>query len=260
MFNIKYISMKKFLLVLVLILLNMQICYSQNEVIDNINNSFIDETQPAEIEGFVEYTEALEEEKDDNSIYLDSTDVFKRINFSKPKTIGANSLGAKSKDLSFKPFQEKMDAASRFAGQEYNIRSTSSSYSKNFGNFSFGTTYDSYLYSAGVNYSTGFFTKYEGKHFALSTAFSKYTNSNYDSYSDYFFIAPELKLTKRLSFLDVMMTDVSQIYKKNELVLRYKPNFGRHKDNIQLELGAGQYFFEDNYYKSALRFSTRFKL
>lgn len=120
--------------------------------------------------------------------------------------------------------------------------------------------YDSSLGSAQVNYSTGLFTKYEGKHFALSTAFSKNTNCNYDSYSDKFFIIPELKLTRRLSLLDVMQTDVNQINKSNELVLRYTPHFKKHPDDVQFEFGAGQSFYEDTYINSSVRFSTKFRL
>ena len=41
--------------------------------------------------------------------------------------------------------------------------------------------------------------------------------------NDKFYIAPELKITKRLSLLDVMKTDVAQVNKSNELILRYTP-------------------------------------
>ena len=114
--------------------------------------------------------------------------------------------------------------------------------------------------NAGASYSTEVFTKYEGKHFAFKTAFSKSTNSSYNSYDDRMYFAPELKLTKRLSIIDALQTDMIQINRKNEVVLRYNPPIKKYADEVQLELGAGQSFYENNYINSSIRFSTRFKL
>lgn len=144
--------------------------------------------------------------------------------------------------------------------EEYSINPISSSYSKKFGKFTFGTMYGSYLDSAQMNYSTGLFAKYEGKHFAFGTGFSKNTNNNYDAYNENFYVAPELKLTKSLSFIDVIESDAGQINKSNEFVLRYTPHFKKFADEVQFEVGAGQSYYEDNFVKSSLRFATRFKL
>jgi hypothetical protein len=153
-----------------------------------------------------------------------------------------------------------LSAASKFSSQEYAINPVSTSYVQKFGKFSFGTIYDSSLDSASVNYATSIFSKYEGKHFAFSTEFEKNTNLNNADFNDKIFIVPELKLTKRLSLLDVMQTDVNQINKKNEIVLRYTPHFKNYADDVQLEIGAGQTFYNDDYVKSSVRFSTKFKL
>ncbi len=252
--------MKKILFLILIIFLSSQICLAEEETIEDINSYFqVDsEKEQEQIQEFHGYLEYNEQEKD--AIYLDEPTVYKGINLTKPKKIETKSLISNSRKPTFHLFEKELETASKFSTQEYEISPVSSSYSKKFGRFSIGTMYNSSIYSAQVNYSTGIFTKYEGKYFALSTAFSKNTNSNYNSYYDKFYVAPELKLTKRLSFLDVMQSDVNQINKKNELVLRYTPQFKKYADDVQFEVGAGQSFYEDSYINSSLRFSTRFKL
>lgn len=253
--------MKKILLLAFISIFFAQICLADDENIEDINSYFTEEPeQTQELHGYLEYNQPENEaEPDENAIRLDTTQTT-GINITKPKSLGSKSLLTNSKKPSLQPMEDNLTPASKFATQEYSIKPVSTSYSKKYGKFSFGTMYDSSLGSAQANYSTGFFSKYEGKHYALSTAFQKSTNSNYDSYNDKFFIAPELKLTKRLSLLDVMQTDVNQINKKNEIVLRYTPHFKKYADDIQLELKAGQSFHEDTYMNSSVQFSTRFKL
>lgn len=250
--------MKKLLLITLILIFGMQICLAEENE-EDINSYFNENAeQNIELQGHLEFNEPAQEIEHE-AIPLDLKNK-SRINFSEPKKFASKSLISKSKKPTFYPMDAKMETASRFADQEYNIRPISSTYSQSFGKFRLGTTYDSSLSKASLNYSTGIFAKYDGKYFAISSTFSKNTNSNYDSYSDYFSIAPELKLTKRLSFLDVMQTDVNQISKSNEFVLRYVPRIKKHNDDVELELGAGQSFYEDSYIKSSVRFSTRFKL
>lgn len=252
--------MKKILLLALILVFNIQFCFAENENEEDISNYFADEPeQTTELHGYLEYEQEVNEQEQ-NAIHLEIPADYNAINITKPQKIELKSLVSGIKKPSFSPIQDKLEAASKFSSQEYDIKPVSTSYGKNFGKFRFGTMYDSSLGSAQANYSTGLFSKYEGKHFAFSTAFSKNTNCNYDSYSDNFYIIPELKLTKKLSLLDVMQTDVNQINKSNELVLRYTPHFKKYADGIQFELGAGQSFHEDNYIKSSLRFSTRFRL
>lgn len=252
--------MKKVLSLILILIFSMQICLAEGETDENIDSYFTEEPEQAsELQGHLEYSQPPEEQEQ-NIIQLETPVNYNAININKPQKIESKSLVSGAKKPSFRPIQDEFNAASKFSSQEYNIKSVSTSYSKKLGKFSFGTMYDSSLGSAQANYSTGLFSKYEGKFFALSTAFSKNTNCNYDSYNDKFFIVPELKLSKRLSLLDVMQTDVNQINKSNELVLRYTPNFKKHADEVQFEFGAGQSFYEDNYIKSSVRFSTKFKL
>lgn len=248
--------MKKILSLLLIIFLGTQICLANEEGEEDINSYFTEEPeQTTQLDGYVQYNQEPEEE----AIQLDSTETA-GINFTKPKSFGSKSMVSNAKKPTFHPIQDEFDTASKFSTQEYNIKPVSTTYSKKYGKFSFGTTYDSSLSSARANYSTGIFSKYEGKHFALSTVYSKRTNSNYDAFNDSFSIAPELKLTKRLSLLDIMQTDAMQLNKSNEVVLRYTPHFKKYADEVQLELGAGQSFYQDNYINSSVRFSTKFKI
>jgi len=209
------------------------------------------------LNGYLEYSETGYEPEQE-AIELEPPGTA-QVNFSKPKKIGTQSIISDDKKAVFSPIQENFEAASRFSTQEYNIKPISTAYSKKFGQFSFGTSYDSSLDSARASYTTGVFTKYEGKRFALKTMFTKNTQ-DYDSYSDKIYVIPEFKLSKRLSLLDVMQTDVFQINKSNEVVLRYTPHLKKYADDVQFEVGAGQSFYEDSYIDSSIRFSTRFKL
>ncbi len=252
--------MKKIFILAFILIFNTQFCMS-DETIEDIDSYFVEQPEQSnELEGYIEYNQAINElEEEENSIKLDSSTTT-GINITPPKSFSSKSLISNTKNTNFQPFKNEYNLSSKFSEQEYSIKPVSTKYSKNFGSFSFGTMYDSSLGSARVNYSTGLFSKYETKRFAFSSGFSKSTNSNYDNYNDIFYFAPELKLTKRLSLLDIMQTDVNQINKKNEIVLRYSPFLKRYADDIQLELKAGQSFYEDSYIKSSVQFSTRFKL
>lgn len=258
-------GMKKILPLIFMLIFASNICIAQDSantdtgiVPEEDIESYFKQDEPEEIlNGFVEYNQ---EPHEADAIILDSVKT-KNINFAQPRKINSESLITNFKKPIFNPIQDQLEPASRFSSPEYDIKPVSTTYGKKLGKFSFGTMYNSSLSSfASANYSTGLFAKYEGKYFALGTGFSKSTNYNYDSYKDKIYFVPELKLTKRLSLLDVMQTDVYQIKKSNELVLRYKPNFKKYADDVEFEVGAGQSFYDESYVNSSVRFSTRFKL
>ena len=280
--------MKKILLALIIFILSIQTCFAIGESEEDIDSYFVEEppneqvtapqtqmdtngiqdvsltTQGAqdsdnvELNGYLQFNEEQSEETDENAVHLEPIDTHS-INFSAPKKVESKSL-LTNKKASFRPIQDEMDAASKFSSKEYEIKPMSASFSQSVGKFSFGTNYDSYLDSASSSYSTSVFSKFDGKHFSVGTAFSKSTNLNDENFSSKIYFMPELKLTKRLSLLDVMQTDMNQINKKNEIVLRYTPHFKKYADDVQFEVGAGQSYYDDSYVKSSLRFSTRFKL
>lgn len=257
--------MKKITLVILAILLMGLKCPA--EEVDNIFTN--DPQTNVELHGYLEYDEvpqdtiyleSQEEETPANAIQLEENTYKANLNIKAPQKLGSKSL-VSSKIKQTPAYNSKiMETASKFSTVEYNIQPVSSSYTTKKGNVSFGTTYDSGLSGARRTYSTGFFTRYDGKHYAMTSAFSKNIKSSYDEYNDKFYFAPELKITKRLSLVDVIQSDVMQVNKSNEVVLRYKPNFKNHADDVQFELGAGQSYYQNDYINSSVRFSTKFKL
>lgn len=281
--------MKKIILLLLIMIFAAQFCFAEEpqtpqatqvsqaeqtaqtepeETYEEITSYFNTEQEPEQeseqgqtklLQGHLEYN-LKEAEQEEIPIKLDESAERSAINISKPQNIKSKSLLSDTKIPTFQPIQDELKSASKFSTGEYNIKSFSTDYSRKFGRFSVGTMYNSSLSKATTGHSTALFAKYDGKHTAFSMGFSKSTNNQKDSFSDSFFIAPELKITNRLSLLDVIETDVYQINKSNELVLRYTPHFKKYTDGIQFELGAGQSFYEDNFIKSSVRFSTKFRL
>lgn len=257
--------MKRITLAILAIFLACCICSAEE-----INNIFTNDPQTqVELHGYLEYDEVpdetiylepQEEETPQKAIKLDGNIHKANLNINMPQKLGSKSL-ISSKIKQTPAYNSKiMETASKFSTFEYNIQPISSSYTTQKGSVSFGTTYDSGISGAQKTFSTGFFTRYDGKRFAMTTAYSKNTKASYDSYDDKIYFAPELKITKRLSLLDVIQSDVMQTDKSNEIVLRYKPNFKNYADDVQFELGAGQSFYKNDYINSSVRFSTKFKL
>ncbi len=276
--------MKKIILLLLIMIFAAQFCFAEEqqtpqaipaqseqalqaepeETYEEITSYFNTEQEPEQeqtttLQGYLEYNQN-EAKQEEIPIQLDESTGRNAINISKPQKMQSKSLLSSAKAPIFQPIQDELKSASKFSSQEYNIKSFSTDYSKRFGRFSVGTMYNSSLSKATTGHSTALFAKYDGKHAAFSMGFSKSTNNQKDSFSDSFFIAPELKITNRLSLLDVLTTDVYQINKSNELVLRYTPHFKKYADGVQFELGAGQSFYDDNFIKSSVRFSTKFRL
>lgn len=264
--------MRKILILLIIISFIPLMTLAQEEtenlpILDIVEAETITDEAQAELseipvqsfEGYLEYNDVQEEpETEKNAVFL-NTDDRKIINLSRPQDFSyqPSNLNKKNK---FDVFSSNLEPASKFSTQEYLISPMSQSIAKKNGNFSFGTSYNSYIDSAEINYSTSLFTRYDSKKFALTTSFSKNTRSSYANYTDKVFFIPELKLTKRLSLLDVMQSDTDMIRQKNEIVLRYTPKFKNNYEDMQFEIGAGQSFFENEFVKSSLRFSTKFKL
>lgn len=258
--------MKKILLAILILLFAHQFCLAEEEAVNNIFTN--DPQTQTELHGYLQYDEVpdetiyLEETPIEpiNSIQLKEPEVKNNLNLKAPQKVGSKSLiPTKIKQMPALNVKT-VDFVSKFSSPEYNFAPVSSYYSMESGKMSFGTTYDKGMSKAQQNYSTGVFARYDGKHFAITSAISKNASGRYDETSDSLYFAPELKITKRLSLLDAIESDVSQTNKSNEIILRYKPHWKKYADDVQFEVGAGQNFREDNYINSTVRFSTRFKL
>src|SRR5574344_113928 len=230
---------------------------SQNEP----EEQTLDENENEEITDYIKQERALE--NTENTVGLEDNEIGKHsVNIKAPPKFKSKSLITKKEkeNPQIQTSSVILNTSSRFADPEYQIGSVSTSYVAKSGNFSVGTSYYSGLDSASLSSSTGVFTRYDGKHFAISSSFNKSGQYNDNNYSDNFSVAPELKITKRLSFVDVLQTDANQLNKSNKMVLRYNPKIKSHTDDVQLEFGFGQSFYENQYVKSSVSFSTRFKI
>lgn len=253
--------MKKILFLILILTVLVSPSFAQETDEEDINSYFVEDSEALEpvsavLDGFVQYNQGFPEE---DAVELDFSGT-RGLNFTMPKKVESKSLLTNVKTPDFKPIEDGLDAASRFSSQEYDISPIRTAYSKKFGKFSVGTRYDSFLSGARVNYSTGIFAKFDGKYFAVASTLTKRTNNAYTAYNDTISFEPEWKLTKNLSLVDIMRTDVYQIDKSNQVVLRYRPKLGKYADDILFELGAGQRFYEDSYVNSSVTFSTQFKL
>lgn len=259
--------MKKILLAILILFLTYQVCLADEEAVNNIFTN--DPQTQTELHGYLEYDEVpdetiyLEEQPElepVNSIQLKEPEVKNNLNLKAPQRVGSKSLISNKLKQTPVLNVRAVDFVSKFSAPEYNIAPVNSYYSMEAGPVSFGTTYDKGMSKAQQNYSTGVFARYDGRHFAVTSAVSKNASGRYDETGDTLYFAPELKITKRLSLLDAIESDISQTNKSNEIILRYKPHWKKHADDVQFELGAGQNFYENNYINSTVRFSTRFKL
>lgn len=210
-----------------------------------------------QLRGYLEYTQDFEEDYNPNYIYL-VPEKRKFINITQPQKIGSKSMNLKKTDFSV--FNSDLKKAYVFSGQEYSINPEYGRVSETFGKWTFGTEYDSSIDDAEMTYMTGVYARLDGKHAALTVSARTETGSNYSNYNDKLVIAPEFKITKRLSLLDIAQTDVKQSIQKNEIVLRYNPKLKNNYNDLFFELGAGQTYHNQDFVKSSVRFSTRFKL
>ena len=209
-----------------------------------------------ELHGYVEYNQNNEQD-DPRNIYLEP-EAKKFINISQPQSIKSNSLNLKKNN--FEVFSSDMSKISAFTSrQEHIINSKHGSTAHTFRNITFGTEYDSSLDDGEITYMTGIYTKFDSKRAALTLSARTETGNAFSYYTDKIVIAPELKLTNRLSILDIAQTDTKQVSQKNEIVLRYNPKIKNHTDDLFFELGAGNSYREMEYVKSSIRFSTKFK-
>ena len=129
--------------------------------------------------------------------------------------------------------------------------------------FTYGTTFGSDVdnTSAQLEYLANIYTRVESQHFAFTTTYAtSLGNFGASDLSRSFILSPEIKLTRHLSVLDNFQVYMGRQKKKNELVLRYRPQFRHHEDILQMDLGAGQNYYDNGNTSSFFKFSTNFRL
>ena len=205
------------------------------------------------LKGYAEYNE-----EEENTITLDdSPSELLKLDISKPSKVSKNDYTSlKTSSLKFYDNQY-----SKYNGSEYSIAPKSSTNYRKYKGFSAGTTYSQGIDYAEFEQSSGVFSRYEYKNWAINTAYSKTINSTNNNYNDNFYFAPEWKVNQYFSLKEVFSADVAKHRKKAELVLSINPFGNKDTDRMRLEFGANQSFDNTNtVIRSQLKFSTNFKL
>ena len=150
---------------------------------------------------------------------------------------------------------------SKLNSSEYSIAPMYSSKSKQMGAFSAGTVFSQYIDTGELESSSGIFSKFQYKRFALTTTYTRTLSSTDNSYSDNFYFAPELRLNQYLTIIERLSTNPITKNKKAEFILSINPFGQNDMDRLRLDLGASQsYDDENNLLKSQFKFYTVFKL
>lgn len=148
-----------------------------------------------------------------------------------------------------------------YNGSEYNIAPISGKTSRELGGgFSAGTTYSQGIDYGELEQSSGIYTKYQYKKFALSTSYLKTVNSTNNNYNDNFYIIPELKLNQYITLKNILSADTTKKRKKAEIVISINPLGNKDIDRILFEFGAnGTYDETNNVLKNQFKFTTNFR-
>lgn len=220
---------------------------------EEIEDYRIDDMYTDVLQGYAEYNE---DEQD--AITLDNLDTSSlKLEIKEPEKITQSAFsGLKSDSLKF-----ESNKYSKYNAPEYSISPMSSTNYRKIGGFSAGT-----LYSQGIDYgeleqSSGVFSRYQYKKFAISTAYLKTVNTTNNNYNDNFYFSPELKLNDYFTLKEVLSADITKNRQKAEVVLSINPFGQKDSDRLKLELGASQtYYMDSATTKNQFKFSTSFKL
>lgn len=228
---------------------------------DNIADSEFDEDDYDDVEdmysfvlkGYAEYNE-----EDANAISLDIPENEVLVLYiKKPLPLGEKYFVS----LQASPSLFDSNIYSKYSGSEYSIAPISGITSRNVaGGFSAGATYSQGIDYGELEQSSGIFTKYQYKRFALSTSYAKTVNSTNNNYNDNFYIIPEVRLSQYLTIKNIFSADTVKKRKKAEVVLSINPFGNKDYDRLRLEFGASETYDEINeILKGQFRFSTNYR-
>lgn len=198
-------------------------------------------------------------------VNLDKTANPKAINISKPQKISANSLKDYNKKLEANKaarVSNKVVQASYRGDEESWISGNYKGIEEKVGAFSFGTNYSSEVSSlSSLEYSSGLFTKYQKKNFALKTQVYKEQVATYGLTTNNISIAPEYRFNKALAIKNVLKADLTRERKTAQLILLLTPFAYKGNERFNLELGAGQTYDDTNsLMRTKFEFSTKLEL
>ena len=150
---------------------------------------------------------------------------------------------------------------SKLNSSEYSIAPMYSRKAKQMGAFSAGTVFSQYIDTGELENSSGIFSRFQYKRFAVTTTYTRTLSSTNSTYSDNFYFAPELKLNQYLTVIERLSANPITKNKKAEFILSINPFGEKDIDRLHLDLGATQsYDDENNLLKSQFKFYSVFKL
>ena len=218
---------------------------------DNNENYDIDDMYTYVLKGYAEYFD-----DEGNSVILDLPDnKLLALRIKNPSAVEGKYFGYLQESPSLFDYNY-----SKYTGSEYSIAPVSGKSSKKIGNFSAGTTYSQGIDYGELEQSSGVFTKYQYKKFALSTSYAKTVNTTNNNYNDNFYIIPELQLNQYLAIKNVLSADTAKKRKKAEVVLSVNPFGKRDFDRLRFEFGASETYDEvSDSFKKQFKFMTNYK-
>lgn len=225
--------------------------YDSDQEISNEDDYKLEDMYGYVLHGYAEYFD-----DEENAISLDLPEnEYLVLNIKKPVAIEGKYFGYLQSSPSL--FDNNY---SKYSGSEYSISPVSGSSSKSVGGFSAGATYSQGIDYGELEQSSGIFTKYQYKRFAISTSYAKTVNTTNNTYNDNFYIIPELKLSQYFTIKNILSADTVKKRKKAEVVLSVNPFGNKDYDRLRLEFGAsGTYDEVNNAFKNQLKFSTMYK-
>ena len=225
--------------------------YNSDQEISNEDDYELEDMYGYVLHGYAEYFD-----DEENAISLDLPEnEYLVLNIKKPVAIEGKYFGYLQSSPSL--FDNNY---TKYNGSEYSISPISGSSSKSVGGFSAGATYSQGIDYGELEQSSGIFTKYQYKRFAISTSYAKTVNTTNNTYNDNFYIMPELKLSQYFTIKNILSADTVKKRKKAEVVLSVNPFGNKDYDRLRLEFGAsGTYDEVNNAFKNQLKFSTMYK-
>jgi hypothetical protein len=191
---------------------------------------------------------------DEDTISLDDNiDSLLSIKIDKPFSVKGGKYYASKTSANY--------AYSKYNNMEYSITPISSKNYRSLGGFSAGTTYNQGIDYAELEQSTGIFSRYDSKYFAISTSYAKTVNTTNNNYNDNFYFSPELKLNQYFTLKEILSADITRNRKKVEFVLSINPFGNKDTNKLRIEFGANATYDDTNaLLKNQVKFSTKFSL
>ena len=221
---------------------------------DNSKEPEIEEYQISDmysdvLQGYASY----DEDSDDTISLEDTMDVYQAIKIKTPAKIGSKKYYA--------GIHTPTSLYSSLNTAEYSIAPVNGTSCAKKNGFSAGAMFNQGIDYAELEQTTGVFSRYESKYFAISTAYAKTVNTTNNNYNDNFYLAPELIINQYFSLKEVLSADIAKNRKKIETILSINPFGNKDSDRLRLELGTSATYDDTNaLMKSQFKFSTKFKL